>query len=41
MGFHTSSEHVITSAMATAGYISEASPGASVYMVGGSGLETS
>ncbi|UXU83204.1 TIGR01457 family HAD-type hydrolase [Mammaliicoccus sciuri] len=41
MGFHTSSEHVITSAMATAGYISEVSPGASVYMVGGSGLETS
>nr|WP_263313901.1 TIGR01457 family HAD-type hydrolase [Mammaliicoccus sp. Marseille-Q6498] len=40
MGFNTSSEHVITSAMATAGYISEASPGASVYMVGGSGLNT-
>ncbi|MGK9044964.1 TIGR01457 family HAD-type hydrolase [Mammaliicoccus vitulinus] len=41
MGFNTSSEHVITSAMATAGYISETSPGASVYMVGGSGLNTS
>ncbi|HCN61257.1 MULTISPECIES: TIGR01457 family HAD-type hydrolase [Mammaliicoccus] len=41
MGFNTSSEHVITSAMATAGYISEESPGASVYMVGGSGLKSS
>ena len=26
IGFHTSSEHVITTAMATAGYISEESP---------------
>ncbi|WP_239750575.1 TIGR01457 family HAD-type hydrolase [Mammaliicoccus sp. H-M34] len=41
MGFNTSGEHVITSAMATAGYISEESPGASVYMVGGSGLKSS
>lgn len=41
IGFHTSSEHVITTAMATAGYISEESPGATVYMVGGTGLRKS
>lgn len=41
IGFHTSSEHVITTAMATAGYISEESPGATVYMVGGTGLRQS
>lgn len=41
IGFHTSSKHVITTAMATAGYISEESPGATVYMVGGTGLRKS
>ncbi|WP_016999769.1 TIGR01457 family HAD-type hydrolase [Mammaliicoccus lentus] len=41
IGFHTSSEHVITTAMATAGYISEESSGATVYMVGGTGLRKS
>ncbi|WP_323702938.1 TIGR01457 family HAD-type hydrolase [Mammaliicoccus sp. Dog046] len=41
MGFQTSSEHVITSAMATAGYISEIAPGSTVYMIGGSGLRKS
>ncbi|WP_426366535.1 TIGR01457 family HAD-type hydrolase [Mammaliicoccus lentus] len=41
IGFHTSSEHVITTAMATAGYISEESPGATIYMVGGTGLRKS
>nr|WP_286314133.1 TIGR01457 family HAD-type hydrolase [Mammaliicoccus lentus] len=41
IGFHTSSEHVITTAMATAGYISEESPSATVYMVGGTGLRKS
>ena len=41
IGFHTSSDHVITTAMATAGYISEESPGATVYMVGGTGLRKS
>lgn len=40
MGFHTSSSHVITSAMATAGFISEESPKATVYMIGGNGLKT-
>ncbi|HGZ5568964.1 TPA: HAD hydrolase-like protein [Staphylococcus aureus] len=33
-------EEVVTSALATADYISEQSPGASVYMLGGSGLNT-
>lgn len=40
MGFNTSSEHVISTALATSGYISEIDPGASVYMIGGSGLKS-
>ncbi|MDG0821638.1 MAG: TIGR01457 family HAD-type hydrolase [Staphylococcus equorum] len=39
MGIDAKADEVVTSALATAEYISEASPGATVYMLGGSGLE--
>lgn len=38
MGFKTTSQHVVTSAMATAMYIRDESPGASVYVIGGTGI---
>lgn len=38
MGFNTTPEHVVTSAMATAMYIRDESPGASVYVIGGTGI---
>lgn len=40
MGIDAKPNEVVTSALATAEYISEEAPGASVYMLGGSGLET-
>lgn len=40
MGFVSRPENVVTSAMATASYINEESPGASVYCIGGSGIKT-
>lgn len=39
MGVDAKADEVVTSALATAEYISEESPGATVYMLGGSGLE--
>src|SRR5699024_11297689 len=41
MGVDAKAEEVITSALATAEYISESSPGATVYMLGGSGFDKS
>ncbi|AXV42842.1 TIGR01457 family HAD-type hydrolase [Staphylococcus warneri] len=40
MNIDASANEVVTSALATADYISEKSPGASVYMLGGEGLHT-
>lgn len=40
MGINAKPQEVVTSAMATADYIATEKPGASVYMVGASGLET-
>ena len=39
MGLDAKATEVVTSALATAEYISETSPGASVYMLGGTGLK--
>ncbi len=39
MGLVAQADEVVTSALATAEYIAEESPGASVYMLGGSGLK--
>lgn len=38
MGFIATADNVVTSAMATASYIAEEHPGASVYVIGGTGI---
>ncbi|TDM12547.1 TIGR01457 family HAD-type hydrolase [Macrococcus lamae] len=40
MGFVSTADNVVTSAMATAMYIAEEKPGASVYVIGGTGIRT-
>lgn len=40
MGVEADSQEIVTSAIATAEYIAEEKPGATVYMLGGSGLKT-
>ena len=39
MGVDATADEVVTSALATAEYIADEQPGASIYMLGGSGLE--
>src|SRR5699024_5989630 len=39
MGIDATADEVVTSALATAEYIADEQPGASIYMLGGAGLE--